>query len=804
MHFCSNTQRLQLLLVLCCVLLLSSCSEERFLFFNRTTVKRPPVDTPFVYNNTVIIVGVSKDEKKRLSSELNNYWDDSLKARREQRFGVLYRIQDPPVYDSANIPLTRNFMNSYLRSQGYYYATLKDSIDIEMFKDQRRVNVIMTIQPGKQTIIDSFNYDIADSNLQRLSIQAQNKSLITAGKTVFTKQNISNELDRLVDLYRQNGYYRFTKDDIVAEADTMDIDLLQLSVDPFVQAQQIADAMEKRKKEPTAHVSIKLRSQIDSIINPDVTRQYYNGRVYFYPETGVQEFADSLINDRSLLELRRNTYSMKYREGKFVLRPLVDHAYLRRGQLYNESDLYRTLNSLGQINAWTQVDAKTIIRDVDTLDQHIFLVPAIKQNISVDLETSRNTGDILGSTNLIGFALNTTYRNRNVWKRAIQSATSFRNGIELSFKSKNVALQTVQSSLSHTYSFPRFITPFQIQNRKRLEGIRTIVNLSAAYADRREFFRLRSLVTGFGYEWKKNNKTWQYRPLNIELYSLDNLPGLDTAIKRNPFLRFAFNEGSVVSQVLAFNVAYNGDKNPNHSHFIRFGIEEAGSILGRFKSLQDKIYQYIKVEGEYRRKIALGKTSVALRSFAGVGINYSDDPDIGNTLPFFKQFIAGGPNSMRAWGLRQLGRGSSLKSDTSNTFRDRFGDLQLEVNAEYRYPVATVGAMRLESALFTDIGNIWNIRRSADDPLSSFSLNRLGKDIAIGVGTGLRFDFNYFLVRLDLGIKLKDPARLSNNGWLSISDFTWRNKEFRIVDDITKSVINRNNYAVQLGIGLPF
>lgn len=333
--------------------------------------------------------------------------------------------------------------------------------------------------------------------------------------------------------------------------------------------------------------------------------------------------------------------------------------------------------------------------------------------------------------------------------------------------------------------------------------MRTLLSFNASYADRREFFRLRSLVTAFGYEWKNGNKNWQYRPVNIELYSFDELQGLTDAFATNPFLKYAFNKGSVVSQLLTFNVAYNSKKHPNHSNFIRFGVEEAGSILGRIKSLRSNIYQYLKVDGEYRRRIAYGKTDLALRGFAGVGINYSDDANIGKTLPFFKQFVGGGPNSMRAWGLRQLGLGSSLKSDTSNTFRDRFGDMQLEANIEYRYPITAIGAMKLNGAVFSDFGNIWNIKKDPLNPNAEFSLSRLGKDIAIGVGTGLRFDFDYFLVRVDLGIKLKDPARLERNGWLDVGNFTWINKEFNIVDNAGKRV-NRNNYAIQLGIGLPF
>jgi outer membrane protein assembly factor BamA len=336
-----------------------------------------------------------------------------------------------------------------------------------------------------------------------------------------------------------------------------------------------------------------------------------------------------------------------------------------------------------------------------------------------------------------------------------------------------------------------------------LDDYKTVININASYTDRRNFFRLRSAVASWGYEWKKNNHVWLYRPLNVELYSLDTLSGLLSAFKTNPFLRTAFNTGYVVSQTLTYSVTFPSRRNPNITNNLRVSAEEAGGLLGRLRGLNDKIYQYLKLEGEFRRVIQWRKTSFAYRFFGGIGYNYSDDPVIGQSLPFFKQFVAGGPYSMRAWGLRQLGLGSSLLSDTSTVFRDRFGDIQLETNFEYRFPITTIGGVKVNSALFVDMGNIWNLKNNIANPDSKLTLDRFWHDIAIGAGTGLRFDFNYFLIRFDFAYKVKDPARISNNGWMSIRDFEWRNREFDIKDSNGKP-LKRNNFSFQLGIGLPF
>jgi outer membrane protein assembly factor BamA len=271
---------------------------------------------------------------------------------------------------------------------------------------------------------------------------------------------------------------------------------------------------------------------------------------------------------------------------------------------------------------------------------------------------------------------------------------------------------------------------------------------------------------------------------------------LDSLLISNPFLQTSFNEGRVFGQTLTVFKTIVSPRNPNKSHFIRLGLEESGSLFALFNANASQIYRFIKTEGEYRQTIKYDKNSLAFRAFAGVGYNYGTDPRIGNTLPFFKQFFAGGPNSMRAWRLRQIGLGGSIQSDTisNSNYRDRFGDMQLEFNLEYRFRLTSIGGFKIESAVFTDIGNIWSIKNIPGDPEARFSLKRLGQDLAVDVGAGLRFDFTYFLIRLDAAYKVKDPARPYNNGWMNSIAFTEKRPNGLTVE----------NFALQLGIGLPF
>jgi hypothetical protein len=790
------------------VFLLASCAEEK-----RTFVKNAPVNKPFIFSTKITLTGnLTKDEKKHLTTDLENYWDDSLRVPEIQKFGILYTIKNPPVFDSINVLRTKKSMNNYLNSQGYYYAGFKDSIPKfdtikgrlglfnsifyphKIVNDQIRASVFMTIATGKNITIDTASYSFLDSNMQKIAEQNINKSNIKTG-TAYSKQNISTELDRLTTLYRNNGYYNFTRDDIYALVDSINAKLLHLTLDPFEQIKLLDAASKERKTNPKWNVAINQRPFKDS----SKIQQFYVGKFYFYPETKITDNPDSLIKRTDFKEEVRRISTMKYFEKKFASKPLREHNYLKRATLFDESKYYKTINSLSKIGAWQQVDARIIQRDKDSLDIHYFLVPAIKQNYSIDLEGSRNTGDFTTGS-LFGISTNFTYRNRNVWKQAIQSITSFRVSTELNLTPsydtlQGGLLQSFQVALSHTYIFPKLIQPFKSwRYLNKLDNKRTLFNIGINYYDRKLYYHLKSFVTSWGYEWNKgpNSWSWVFKPLNIELYKIDTLDQFTNLINTNPYLRNSFRDGNVIGSSIEVSKTMVSKNNPDNSHKLRFYAEESATLLSLIKSLNNNFFNYAKVETEYIFRHKQKKAEWSTRLFAGIAI-----PKAGQSIPAFKQYFLGGPNSMRAWNFRQLGLGSSVANDTlKGGYTDRFGDLALEGNIEYRFPIFSFSSVKISSALFADIGNIWNLTYDAQNPNAEFSLARLGRDIAVGAGTGIRLDFNYFLLRFDLGYKLKDPARQYNNGWSDINHLTWT--------DLRSNGVRLNNYAFQFGINLPF
>jgi len=745
MRLVSNFNHLaSTLITMVVICLLVSCSEQR-----RTTVVNYPINKAFVYNNKIEIAGTgSKDEKKQLTTELDNYWDDSIRIRRIQKFGFFYKMKQPAVFEPINLQRSVSFMNAFLQTRGFYRASFSDTVRIDTVGDQLQTNIVLRITPGSKTLVSKVDYAIEDSSLQAITYQNSKESRLVKG-SVYTKEAISQDLDRLTNLYRNNGYFGFTKENLVAEVDTVDTKLLAIVTNPFLQINRIDSIQAKQQSNINWDILIKNKTALDT----NQTTPFTIRAVHYYPEVSIYESPDTLIGNRYLTNTFNKQILFHNKTGKFSSKPLIQHNYLYPGTLYNEGLYYKTLNTVGQIGAWQQVDARVIKTAKDSLDIHLFLVPASKQSASIDLEGSRNSADIV-TGNTLGISTNLNYTNRNVLKQAIQSVTNFRTGVELNLigATDNNIVQTFLINAGHTYAIPHIMQPFKNWKKiKALDNQRTLISVNGSYVDRKDYYQLKSLVTSIGYEWHQQKKSgdniWLYKPLNLELYGITRLGGLDSLIKNNPFLQASFNEGNIFSQSFSFIRTVNSVKHKNRSHYLRISAEEAGAIFELFPSIKNNIYRYIKTETEYRQLNRYPKSELAYRAFAGFGYNYGSDPVIGKSLPFFKQFIAGGPYSMRAWGLRQLGLGSSVFSDTVNSsYRDRFGDMQLETNIEYRFTVADFSSVKIGGAVFADIGNIWNVKKNATEPDAHFTFKNFGRDLAIGLGTGLRFDFSYFLL----------------------------------------------------------
>jgi hypothetical protein len=321
-------------------------------------------------------------------------------------------------------------------------------------------------------------------------------------------------------------------------------------------------------------------------------------------------------------------------------------------------------------------------------------------------------------------------------------------------------IQTRQLAITHNLYFPRAIPRLNGLPAGWRENFKSVLSFNVANTERRELFNLSSYSAAWGYDFRYRNALFTLRLPNIEYNAIARRSKLEELIASNALLKNIFVDGlisSITAGVLLSRQRQNRVTN------LRFNIEQSGLLTGMVRNplLDSQLFRFVKVDLDLATKVSLRRSAIAMRLFAGAGYEFDNtvNPNKRFNLPLYRQYFAGGPNSMRAWGLRKLGPGSSIQSYGNNGLPERYGDLQLEANLEYRFPFFTIAGFKVNGALFSDIGNIWYVKKAPGrTPEEVFSLQRLGKDLAVGVGTGLRIDFTYFVIRLDYSVKAKDPS----------------------------------------------
>jgi outer membrane protein assembly factor BamA len=760
--------------VLLLPLYLSSCAVI-------TGVTKYPKNTPFVFKTIIKVEGPQKaSDKQELETRLQNQLDDSLKVRIIS-YPLWQNVYKPAKFDTLAVKKSESFMLALLNSQGYFSSTIKDTfwIDTIAKKKQQRVTVSFRVTTGKGLKFDSVGYALDLPAWEELVTQNKNESLLKKNDP-YNKYVVGKELDRIIALMRDNGYYKVGKEDIYAEADTVAFGLIDPTLSPLEQAVLI-EQLKQKQQNPTVNVVVKQRPPKDS----SHTRVYYIDSVTIYSDVPFRQ--DTSIPVR-YDTTRFGKFTIISQTDKFHKKFLVHYSALKPGDIYRQINYFRTISLYNQLGAWQQANVDIFedsTRD-SLLNVRIMLYPAKKYNLILDLETTVNNAlgnnpAFVATSNLLGFGVNTGLRNRNFGKESIQSTTNARFGIELG----RSFIQTLQVSGSQNFYFPKLIMP----GKKKYDSVRTILSLNAAYTDRKDYYKLGSVNLAWGYEITKRTHVWFWRPFNLELSNLQSTDSLNRDLDSNSLLKYAFTDGTVLGFIGGQGVYRWQKVKGSNIHMIRVAAEESGTLLGFIKQLdiQGKLFRFFKTDAQYTYTRQFKSSAFAFRIMGGVGWAYGDSSATvkEKTLPFFKQFFAGGPNSMRAWQVRQLGLGSNKRDTLDKT--DRFGDIQFETNLEYRFRIATIAGYAIGSAFYVDIGNVWSHSTYGDPKLtnSDFKFSRMLSDLAVGTGTGLRLDFTYFLIRLDYAFKVKDPNRfIDPDQWF----YDW--KLF--------------NGQLQLGINYPF
>ncbi|GAA4313017.1 BamA/TamA family outer membrane protein [Compostibacter hankyongensis] len=705
-------------------------------------------------------------------------------------------VEAPVIYDSLKTQRSAENMVNFLNNQGYFYASVQYTPRVK----RRKTSITYNVNTGKSFIIDTIGYDIADTAIANIVGAGKAASLLKTGMP-FKVETFSEEQDRITDLIRNAGYFRFGSDYVKFVVDTFNRDVFHNLLNPFENIEQVYKSASQERK-PTLNVTVRIENPEDSTGN-DAFRRFSINHIYIYPD---YSFSGS-PTDSTLQQINRRNLTFLYHKPIVRPRVLYRSVYFHHGELYSQDKYNYTVNKLNELGVWrfVTVDMDTVPGHPDLLDSRIFLIPGKKQEAGVELEATNSTDYIVGG------ALNLTYRNKNINRSANLLSASLKGGIELnSRQNRNLFIQAREFSGQANISFPRFITPWRIRDVGRFSNARTNLALGFNYLDRLRFFTLSSFSGSFGYDWDETAyKKWILKPFSFEYTRLFHVTdSFENQLNLNPFLRNSLQSTFIGGVGASFIFNTQDPLHPQRSfNYVRVNLDESGLLLKGidatlkgisgnrtdFRKLTSVgISQYVKLDADYKHYFNRQHSSFVARIYGGIGIPYGGS----DVMPYIKQFTAGGPNSMRAWRLRTLGPGSYLDPNLNNpnVFIDQTGELKLEGNLEYRFDIFKLfgGFMMLKGALFTDMGNIWNLNPNPYKPGAEIRLNRFYQDIAVGSGIGLRLDFSYAVIRLDFATPLKVPYEPRNYGWI-VDQLAPFDKEWR-----------KRNIIVNFAVGYPF
>lgn len=764
-------------LLLLFAVLLSSCSTTKVLQEGETRLKR-----------NVVTVTNAKDYPEFRTSDIENYirqqsntyfiktkkggWDPFLyvanwtngKGKGWDKF-VTKLGQQPVVFDPHSVESSKENVATRLKYIGYYNSKVHASIDIK----NRETVVYYFITLGKQYPIKDIKYNIEDPNIEQLILADTIKSLIKRGSPL-SEQLLNAETDRITDYLKDSGYFEFVKGYIGFTADTVSVPgetLLEVIVNNYTSGEGPEMAHPHRK--------------------------FYFGNIDIFPVSDNIRYRASVINKipQILDTVEYENITILYDKNRRI-RPSVLNRMnsIVSQEPYSTTVVNNTYRRLSNLRLYSSVNIELTKVDTNVVDCFIRLLPSKIHGYKLNLEASTN------STGLFGISPALSYYNRNIFKGGEWLSLSVMGNFQFSVKD---ATRATEFGASAGLSFPNFL----LLPGKLFKQIVPRTDLSITYNYQRRPEYTRNMIGGnFGWSWSSANNKFYYKviPLqinivNLPVYSSDFMQSLT-----NPFVREAYKNHFEFG--LGFNIQYRTDPNinPNRSYFkAEFQFDMSGNLLSAFNKFMDRdtsgyrtiwdspYSQFVRGELSLAYTWKFGKDNkqaLAVRALGGVGYAYGNSAK----MPFERLFWAGGSNSLRGWAARSVGPGAS-PMDSTFSIPNQTGDMRLEANIEYRFPLFSV----FRGAVFVDWGNVWNVERLENDPHASasiaaentyFSFKNLFKTSSLSWGVGLRLDLNFVVVRLDYGMKLYDP---SIAGWRGLN--SW----FR-----------RGGYAVQFGIGYPF
>ena len=671
------------------------------------------------------------------------------------------KLGEPPViYDPKLSEASAEQLLQYLASKGYFNA----DVTVDSVKNDRKKKMELTynLTPGQRKVITKMEYEFPDSAVKAI-VMADSAKFLTYPGQPLARDILENQRTVVADALRNNGYFKFGKESVTFVADTTE-----------------------------GSSDVELVMKVSTPEGPAKERSDMYSRFLIRKVTVIAD-AEALDAENPVSAVGKDSVSyhgieILYADSRY-LRPSViaNNCYLAPGEVFAQRNVDRTYRAFSRLGILKFINISFVpvghIADEGLLDVYVMLTPGKSQTASVELEGTNSEGDL-------GVAVGLTYSHRNIGR----GSETFTGKLRGSYESLSGNLEGLLNNRYMEYSvdlgleMPEFKAPISSRIRRRIQAS-TEMNFSMNYQERPEYTRVIS-TAGWSYKWvdaRKNNRH-TFTPIDINYVYLPASTNnfIDLIAPDNPLLRYSYEDHFIMRMGWRWYHSNKREATPwqktmqRDIYNVRVNAEIAGNLLFAISSIfahrsnfhEDpyKVFgihysQYFKLEADYALLHRFDeRNSVAFRVGGGIGVPYGNS----EMLPFEKRFYGGGANGVRGWDVRTLGPGAYPGRNSVSDFINQCGDIRLITSAEYRAKLFWV----LELGAFIDIGNIWTIRDYPFQQGGVFKFNEFYKQLAAAYGLGLRMDFNYFLLRFDLGMKAHNPA-MGEKPWPLISP-SWR------------------------------
>ena len=808
MNFFKRTARY--LLVGCATVGLNGCYGTKYLQGNQKLLHRQTIEAPksvnknslndlFVQNTNKKLFGlfnsqawmyhlgetryskqkfidkkVQIEEKftKKIAKASSAKRKDNLLFRKKKKLdGMDYKIENGnhfmqwgeavAIFDSAKMMLTVEKLTNALLVKGFFRA----KVSATYREVNRKIYVTYEIKPGPPYLLDTILYEVPDAHVLSIIQKIPESNLIHIGDQ-FDQDKMTKERERLDYLLKDNGYFDFSRQYIDFQVDTATL---------------------KNQK-------VILKMEIRNPTKLDHHRQFRIDSIIFTTDVNVKPLQKS---KRVAVPYENMTFN--YYQPEYSKKILAQRTFIKRDSLYNRTNTFSTQRQMANLDMFKFVNI-----NYDTSNgrfiANVFASPLEKYAWS-------NEAGVTVTQGFPGPYVSTNFKKRNFLGGLEILELNGRFGFEgvASATETGNFYKSTEASGSVGITFPQFLFPLSHNASFKYAKYnpRTRLLASYTYTDRPEYQRQITTLSA-SFNWDINQK-WQFSftPTSLNIIQSNIEPSFKTLLEKlktqngNNLIN-AFNPSFVGSMIFSATWNNNYGSSQKNSTLLRTTFESGGTLLNLYtpqiiinQGLEP--YQYFRFNIDFRKNRVINRTtSLAYRINTGFGYAYSKN----RVLPYEKNFFAGGSNSVRAWRPRRLGVGSDTPALSANPGQDGYynysfekpGELLIEGSIEWRQKIFGF----VNYALFIDAGNVWAVRSETSAP-TQFRLDRFYKEFGIGTGFGLRLDFSFLILRLDVGIKAWDPAKPEG------SRFVLGNARF-----VGPYGIDREPVVYNIGIGYPF